>query len=274
MTWSAAGSDRAFKRALIISAAGHVILFSFIILNPSLPKKPSPKGVIHYISMGMVGGGGGGRGGGGDGRLPGGGNKAAGGTTAVSQSKPESLRDLTVPEKVVPKTESRLRYPVDDKTKRKAAAEKRASISKPGPGGKAGASGSAAGTGGGGEGGTGLTIGPGGAGSGGGFGEGFGDGLAEFPYAYYLLRVRDEITVNWFPGSIDPGPNNVLQTLVYFRIYRNGSISTIEIKQSSGLRAFDLIAVRAVTNAAHFPPLPDDYDGEYLGINLLFEHAR
>ena len=123
MTWSAAGSDRAFKRALIISAAGHVILFSFIILNPSLPKKPSPKGVIHYISMGMVGGGGGGRGGGGDGRLPGGGNKAAGGTTAVSQSKPESLRDLTVPEKVVPKTESRLRYPVDDKTKRKAAAE-------------------------------------------------------------------------------------------------------------------------------------------------------
>lgn len=35
MTWSAAGSDRAFKRALIISAAGHVILFSFIILNPS-----------------------------------------------------------------------------------------------------------------------------------------------------------------------------------------------------------------------------------------------
>jgi len=263
MTAGARWSDGAFKRAMVVSAAGHMILFAVIILNPGLPKKPSPKGVIHYLSMGMVGGGG-------DGRPAGGGEKAELGTTAI---KPESLRDLTVPEKVAPKDTSKLHYPVVDKTKRKSAPEKKATISKPAPGGKAGAAGS---SGRGGEGGSGLTIGPGGAGTGagGGIGEGFGDGLAEFPYSYYLLRVRDEITVNWFPGSIDPGPDNVLQTLVYFRIYRNGSISTIEIKQSSGLRAFDLVAVRAVANAAKFPPLPDDYEGEYLGINLLFEHAR
>jgi len=262
MTAGARWSDGAFKRAMIASAAGHTVLFAIIVLNPSLPKKPSPKGVIHYISMGMVGGGGA--------RPAGGGAKAELGTTAI---KPESLRDLTVPEKVAPKDTAKLHYPVDDKTKRKPAPVKKATISKPEPGSKAGAAGKADG----GEGGSGLTIGPGGAGgtgAGGGIGEGFGDGLTEFPYAYYLLRVRDEITVNWFPGSIDPGPDNILQTLVYFRIYRNGSISTIEIKQSSGLRAFDLVAVRAVANAAKFPPLPDDYDGEYLGINLLFEHAR
>ncbi len=262
MTAGARWSDKAFKQAMIVSSAGHVILFAFIILNPALPQKASPRGVIHYISMGMIGGGGGGR-------PAGGGEKTEPGTTAAKQ---DSLRDLTVPEKVIPKNESKLRYPVDDKAKRKPAPEKKATISRPGPGGKAGTEGRA----GVGEGGSGLTIGPGGAGSGGGggIGEGFGDGLTEFPYAYYLLRVRDEITVNWFPGSLDPGPDSVLQTLIYFRIYRNGSISTIEIKQSSGLRAFDLVAVRAVANAANFPPLPGDYEGEFLGINLLFEHTR
>ncbi len=109
---------------------------------------------------------------------------------------------------------------------------------------------------------------------GGGIGDGFGDGLANFPYAYYINRVRDGIQVNWFPSRIDPGPDVILQTMIYFRIYRNGTISKIDIKQTSGVLAFDLIAQRAVANAVPFPPLPGEYDGEYLGINLLFEHKR
>jgi len=107
MTAGARWSDKAFKQAMIVSSAGHVILFAFIILNPALPQKASPRGVIHYISMGMIGGGGGGR-------PAGGGEKTEPGTTAAKQ---DSLRDLTVPEKVIPKNESKLRYPVDDKAK-------------------------------------------------------------------------------------------------------------------------------------------------------------
>jgi len=253
-------SDKAFKRALTASAAFHALLLALIILNPSLPKKAAPKGVIHYINMGRIGGGSGG----------GGGAKPA--AAAAAPAKKQTLRDLTTPDKAVPKVESKLHHPVDPKTKAKKAPEKKATISQ-------GTSGAAAAIPGGIRsdtgGGSGLTIGPGGEGSGeGGFGEGFGDGLIEFPYAYYLQRVQDKIQVNWFPGSIDPGPDNVFQTLIYFRIFRNGKISTVEVRQSSGQRAFDLIAVRAVANAADFPPLPDDYDGEYLGINLLFEHRR
>jgi len=256
-------SDKAFKRAMIVSAAAHVLLLAIIVLNPALPKKASPKGVIHYISLGRIGGGGG------NGGPAGGGVKAP---AAVPAAKKESLRDLTTPDKAAPKAESRLRYPIDAKTKAKKTPEKKAIISPPGDGTAIGIPGGIRSDIGGGSG---LTIGPGGTGTGeGGIGEGFGDGLADFPYAYYLQRVQDKITVNWFPGSVDPGPNNTLQTLIYFQIFRNGKISTITIKQSSGQRAFDLIAVRAVANAADFPPLPDDYDGEYLGINLLFEHHR
>ncbi len=57
MTWSAAGSDRAFKRALIVSAAGHVILFSFVILNPSLPRSLAQgRHPLHFDGDGGRGG--------------------------------------------------------------------------------------------------------------------------------------------------------------------------------------------------------------------------
>ncbi|MHB8053834.1 MAG: cell envelope integrity protein TolA [Candidatus Aminicenantales bacterium] len=255
-------NDKAFKGAMIASAAAHAVLLALIAFNPALPKKASPKGVIHYISMGRIGGSGG--------RPAGSGGAKA--QTAAPAPQKESLRDLTTPDKAASKVESKLRHPVDPKTKAKKTPEKKATISQPGTGAAAAIPGGIRSDIGGGAG---LTIGPGGTGTGeGGFGEGFGDGLADFPYAYYLQRVQDKISVNWFPGSVDPGPDNILQTLVYFQIFRNGKISTVSVKQSSGQRAFDLFAVRAVTNAADFPPLPDDYDGEYLGINLLFEHAR
>jgi len=269
-------SDKAFKRALTVSAVAHVLLFAFILINPALPKKATPKGVIHYFGTGGIGGGGNGRPAGG----PSGKAAAAVKTeTPPPAAKKETLRDLTTPDKVKPKAaESKLRYPVENaKAKGKPVPEKKASVSKAEPGTQTETVSTKGLTG---EG-SGLLIGLGGegegtgtGGAGGGLGEGFGDGLANFPYAYYRNRILDEIRVNWFPGRIDPGPDMVLQTVVNFRIYRNGTISTVEIRKSSGIPDLDRIAVRAVTNAAAFPPLPNEYDGEYLVINLLFEHKR
>jgi len=277
-------SDKSFKMAMIVSAVAHTLVLLLIIINPSFTKS-SPKGVIHYLSMNSFGGGGGG---GGDGR-PAGGGPAGGASLKTESGKPEikreTLRDLTIPQKLQPKVESKLRYPTDDpKAKRKPVPDKKATIMKPEPGAKTtdrgisggGVDGKAGG------GGSGLRIGPGGSGTGegagigDGFGDGFGDGegLSNLPYAYYFEIIRDKITVNWFPGSIDPGPDTILQTAVYFRIFRDGSISKVEVKQSSGLPNFDLLAQRAVTNAGPFPPLPSDYEGEYLGIRLYFDHAR
>jgi protein TonB len=265
-------SDKAFKKAMIVSSAVHAFILVLIVLNPSFPK-PTPKGVIHYLPMSAIGG---------DGRPAGGGAGVKAEPAKTPAAKKETLRDLTVPAKVKPKVESKLRYPTDDpKTKRKPVPEKKASIAKAEPAAKTAEDVTAAGTAGAGDpeakaggGGSGLTIGVGGDGTGTGLGDGSGEGLADFPYAYYITRVRDKITVNWFPKSVDPGPDTVLQTVIYFRIARNGEISKIDVKQSSGMTAFDLLAQRAVTNAGPFPPLPGDYDGEYFGIYLTFEHAR
>jgi TonB family protein len=86
--------------------------------------------------------------------------------------------------------------------------------------------------------------------------------------------ISDKITANWFQSLVDPGVSGLLQTQVYFRIYRNGSISDVKIDVSSGVESFDLSARRAIQAAAPFATLPNEYDGQYLGITLIFEHAK
>ena len=271
-------NPKAFQRAMIFSVAAHVLLFVAIISSPHLPK-PSSKGVIHYIPLNFVGspGGGGGRGGGG-----GAAKAAPKAALAETKLKKQTLRDLTTAQKLQETPKTSLRYPVDKPKKEpKKKSDKQAVISKPEANTKTAAAkeseaGGAAGTKGGTGQGSGLTIGAGGPG----FGEGTGSGLAgqiglsNFPYQYYLQIIRDRISSNWFTALVDPGVEGTLQTAVYFRIFRDGTISNVEVRESSNVRTFDSSAVRAIMNSAPFPPLPADYDEKYLGIILIFEHSK
>jgi len=47
------------------------------------------------------------------------------------------------------------------------------------------------------------------------------------------------------------------------------SDSDLKISESSGYNSFDLAALRAVQNAAPFPPLPRAYSHDDLGVNLI-----
>jgi TonB family protein len=276
MTARQAINPKAFQRSMTFSVAAHVVLFAIIIVSPHLPK-PSSKGVIHYIPLNFVGSpGGGGRGGGS------GGQAAPKASLAATEIKKQTLRDLTTAQKLQETPKSSLRYPLDKPKKEpKKKSDKQAVISKPDAKAKTapskeaesgGAAGAKPGTGQG----SGLTIGAGGPG----FGEGTGSGLAgqiglsNFPYQYYLQIIRDRISSNWFTALVDPGVEGTLQTAVYFRIFRNGTISNVEVRESSNVRAFDSSAVRAIMNSAPFPPLPADYDEQFLGIILIFDHSK
>jgi len=259
--------NRAFKGALIVSAGAHMALLLVFIVNPSLPKA-RPKGQIHYISMGNFGGSGGG-----GLRSP----AAPPATVGETPLPNSSLRDLTTAEKLQKAAQPELRYPADKKKRGrdKPKPDKTASVSRPEakagavkePGGKTAAGG----------GGSGLTIGAGGPGFGEGSGlGGYGDqiGMSTFPYAYYLQNLQDRISARWFQSLVDPGAVGTYRVTVHFRIFRNGEISAVEVKESSSLRSLDLSAIRAIMSAAPFPPLPADYDEPYLGIILIFEHAK
>mgnify|MGYP001111691033 CR=1 FL=1 len=264
---------KAFKRAVSVSAVLHAALIVLIAASPSM--SPSrPKGLVQYVNF--MGGGGGTGGGTGGGAAP------AKAEPAPEPAKP-ALRDLTVASKVKPEAKSAMTHPVDKPKSDKKAAEKKAAISKPDPAaaaaGAAAASGASSGSGFGlrfGAGGGGGTGGGTGGGIGGGTGAGAGDpfGVSGFPFQFYLQMLSDKITANWFQSLVDPGVGGLLQTQVYFRIYRNGQISDIKVDVSSGIEAFDLSARRAIQTSAPFAPLPNEYDGQYLGITLVFEHAK
>jgi len=271
MTALSGPSGGAFKRALSISGAFHALLLLIIIINPSLPSSRKT-GVLAYINLGSFGGGGGGGGNGGM-RGPGGGSE----TITETPLAKSNLHDLTTIQKLQAASQSSLRFPVE-KSKRdrsKPAADKVASVTRPDPKAKADKTGGRTASGTGGQGGAGLRIGGVGPGSGDGPGGGGGQlGIENFPYSYYLQNIQDRISARWFQSLVDPGVDGTFQTTVYFRIFRDGSISEVEVKESSGLASLDLSAKRAVVSAAPFPPLPTDYDEQYLGIRLVFEHSK
>lgn len=258
-------NNRAFKRAIISSFVVHLALFLLIIVSPSLPK-PSRKGIIHYVSLNLGG-------------LPGGGGGGAKKTAAETPAKKETLRDLTTPQKLQEQVKSSLRHPVEKPKKEKTLPkEKKASITKPEKTfpeatqtkGETGAETGATGTG------TGIRIGGGGAGGGFGSGSGYSSqiGLSDFPYTYYLQIIIDRVSANWFTSLVDPGVQGNFQTTLYFKIYQDGRISDLKVEESSGIKSLDLSALRAIQSGAPFPPLPKDYDEEFLGIHLIFEHSK
>lgn len=258
----------AFRKALLLSAVFHIGLFILIVLSPSLPGSSS-KGLIHYIplSLGGLPGGGGGGGGGGVQTSP-------APAPVQAEAKKPMLKDLTVPSKVqAEEPASKLRYPAEKSKKgTKAKKAKQASIADTTPASKTGQQGSGPVQG---AGGSGVRIGLGGPGSGGG-GSGYDSqiGLSNFPYTYYLQAVSDRISANWFTSLVDPGIKGNFQTVVYFKIQRSGQTTDISVKESSGVESLDLSAMRAVQRSTPFPPLPPDYDQDYLGIFLIFEHSK
>jgi len=87
----------------------------------------------------------------------------------------------------------------------------------------------------------------------------------DFTYAYYLDRLLSLIDAQWARPAMGSG----VKAVVFFRIGRDGAMTDLQVEQSSGYNSFDLAALRAVQNAAPFPPLPRAYKHEDLGVHLI-----
>lgn len=266
-----------FKKFVYISISAHIILFLLIFISPKFPNF-GRKRMVHYVNFISFGGGGGGSSGGGSSgksSLP-----AAKTSEELAETQvptKETLRDLTTPPKLEEQNFSSLRHPVEKpKRERTQPAEKKAAIQKQEPSTKkSGGNAESEGTGGGSESGVSLGVGSG-SGGGVGFGSEFSSqiGLSNFPFTYYLELLRDRISSNWLKSQLSSGTSDELFTTVYFKIYKDGKISVVEIEEKCGIYALDMAAVRAVQSAAPFPPLPYEYEEEYLAIHLRFEHKK
>ncbi|MDR2425845.1 MAG: TonB family protein [Endomicrobium sp.] len=93
---------------------------------------------------------------------------------------------------------------------------------------------------------------------------------ANFKYAYYTNTIVRKINRFW-QWSESYGRR---RAVIYFKILKDGSITSISVKESSGDTSFDQNAHRAVQLASPFAPLPDGYTGNSLGVYLEFKYRN
>lgn len=92
----------------------------------------------------------------------------------------------------------------------------------------------------------------------------------DFPYTYYLRVIQNRIASQWQW----PSRAGTRKTVAYFRIQRDGTVTSIRIDDSSADYLYDQAALRAIHRALPMPPLPDGFDEEYLGVYFEFSYRE
>ncbi len=93
-------------------------------------------------------------------------------------------------------------------------------------------------------------------------------------FGAYASLLQQRIASHWNTSSIDTRIQNARIVTVRFEILRDGSTRNISVFESSGIGALDNSAVRAVTDASPFSPLPAGYSGNSAEIEVYFKLRR
>lgn len=112
-------------------------------------------------------------------------------------------------------------------------------------------------------------MGFGGLSTGGGMGSGSFLEVQNFCCPDYLVTMLQIIQSNWRARQEVPG-----ETIVVFRIQRDGRVTDIELEKSSGYPALDLTAQRALFDTRKVPTLPSAFPDDHLTVHLRFDYTR
>jgi TonB family protein len=94
-----------------------------------------------------------------------------------------------------------------------------------------------------------------------------------FDFKPYLMQVLASVRRNWMaviPESARMGRRG--QVLIQFIIDRRGGVPKLVIAASSGTEAFDRAAVAGVSASNPFPPLPAEFKGDQIRLQLAFSY--
>jgi protein TonB len=101
----------------------------------------------------------------------------------------------------------------------------------------------------------------------------FGDAAFGSRYGAYVQSMTRAISQAWLRGLVNIPQRTAPRVYLTFTIARDGSVSNITIKQSSGIPQLDRSADRAI-RAADLPQLPTDYRGSNVTVEFYFEYVR
>ena len=85
----------------------------------------------------------------------------------------------------------------------------------------------------------------------------------DFTYAYYTTRLVAAIRARWTRPPIEG-----VEALVRFRIASDGTVSELELIESSGVARFDNAGLRAIELASPVLPLPRSFHKPSLGVTM------
>jgi len=94
-------------------------------------------------------------------------------------------------------------------------------------------------------------------------------------FSPYLARVLHDVKQNWYnliPESARPPIMKKGKVAIEFAILKNGSVAGMRLEQggSSGDPALDRAAWGGITASNPFPPLPQEFGGQYLALRFHF----
>jgi protein TonB len=120
---------------------------------------------------------------------------------------------------------------------------------------------------------TSFAIGPGNTQAGMAF-SGMGGGDFGSRFTWYVDAVQRRISGNWLQSTVDPSLGSAPRVVVVFTILRNGTVTNVQVTQSSNNYSVDSSATRAVKESSPLAPLPPEYSGSNVNVEFWFDYHR
>jgi TonB family protein len=90
---------------------------------------------------------------------------------------------------------------------------------------------------------------------------------AAFTYPYWFRQTFNKISGNFRNPVVYDG---TLVCAIYFQVIRSGRMIELRVIETSGIREFDDACLAAIQRSTPFPPLPDEFAEEIIGITVPF----
>ena len=92
---------------------------------------------------------------------------------------------------------------------------------------------------------------------------------------WYIEVIRRKVWHNWIEPRHELPPGVYARVVIRFEIGRDGKFaSSPEVFEHSNILLLDQSGYRAVVRSAPFPPLPEGYSGDTLGVRFGFEYGE
>jgi len=99
-----------------------------------------------------------------------------------------------------------------------------------------------------------------------------GDFAGKFPS--YVDAARNRISSNWLQSTVDPSIRWAPRAIFTFQILRDGTVTNVQMTQSSGNRSVDNSALRALLSSSPMSALPSNYGGSSVSVEFYFDFRR